>query len=112
MTYASLTSVGQNTYRRNQNNIGYSAKARVLGPVSNFIVLLTLVFLLAVIYLSQVAKTNSYSYPIDTLTQQRAQHQEQLANLEVETANLVSSKAISNSPVVSNLVDPKTVDTY
>ena len=112
MTYASLTSVGRNTYKRNQNNTSYSARVRVLGPVSNFIVLLILVFLLAVIYLSQVAKTNSYSFPLDSLTQQKAQSQEQLDNLRVETAHLVSSKALSSNQAISNLVDPKQVNSY
>ena len=55
---------------------------------------------------------NSYSFPLDSLTQQKAQSQEQLDNLRVETAHLVSSKALSSNQAISNLVDPKSVNSY
>ena len=112
MTYASLTSVSRNTYRRNQNNIHYSSRASALGPVSNLVVLLILTSLLVVFYLSQVVSTNGYSDRLNTLNQQKVQLEEANTTLQLEAARLQSTERVSSSGIADGLTDPKAVDSH
>ena len=68
MTYSSTLSVGRQRYvRRNQNSVGFVQDSTKLGPISNAIVLIVLACLLGLVYLTQVTKTNAYSYQIKKL---------------------------------------------
>lgn len=108
MTYASLAS-RHNSYGRNQNTVSFSQSKVSLGPISNFIVLLVLVSLLAVIYLSQVIKTNNYSYSLNNLSEEKVSLEEEYSSLQVDAARLQSVERIKTNEVASNLVQPESV---
>ncbi len=104
MTYSSSVLMSRRQYaKRNQNVVAYREKERVLGPVSNTIMLIVLACLIGLLYLTQVTKTNSYGYKIDALQRQQQQLQDQKDNLEVSAARLQSLDRVKNSGVAKNL---------
>lgn len=112
MTYASLASSKRSAYRKNQNSVYYASRATTLGPVSNFVTLLVLTFLLAVFWLSQIASTTGYSDRLDDLKKQRTQLQETHASLQLEAANLRSTETVRTSGVANNLTSPRIINSY
>jgi hypothetical protein len=96
---------------RNQNTIGFSIPKAKIGPVSNAIILIVLICLLGLLYLSQITKTDSYGYQINSMQGEQQQLEAQNQNLEVSTARIQSMSTISNSSVVKNMVPitPKAV---
>lgn len=89
---------------RNQNAVSFESRTRVLGPVSNTIILIVLACLLGLLYLTQVTKTNAYGYQINSLQQQQTQLKSQHDDLEVASARLQSLSRVQNSPAAKNLV--------
>jgi prefoldin subunit 5 len=79
-------------------------QARVLGPISNTIILIVLACLLGLLYLTQVTKTNAYGYQINGLQEQQAKLNSQHDDLEVASARLQSLSRVSNSSVAKNMV--------
>lgn len=90
--------------RRNQNSVSFTARTRTLGPVSNSIILIVLGCLIGLLYLTQVTKTSSFGYTINSLQQRQSQLQNQNANLEVASARLQSLNRVANSQVAKDLV--------
>ena len=111
MTFAATTGLTRNSsYGRNQNNVDYLNRRLVLGPISNFVVLAVLTCLLAVFYLSQVTKTNSYSYVINDSTQQQQALEEDYRSLLIESAQLRSNSRIGAQLDDFGLVQPSSVE--
>ena len=111
MTFAATTGLTRNSsYGRNQNNIDYLNRRLVLGPISNFVVLAVLTCLLAVFYLSQVTKTNSYSYVINDSTQQQQALEEDYRSLLIESAQLRSNSRIGTQLEQFDLAQPISVE--
>ena len=105
MTYSSSIAVNRQNYsRKNQNAVSFRSRERVLGPVSNTIVLVVLACLLGLLYLTQVTKTNSYGSKAYSLQQQQSKLQNQYNDIEVASAQLQSLNNIQSSPVSKNLV--------
>src|SRR5579862_440500 len=105
MTYSSSIAASRRGYiRRNQNSVRFASSARSLGPVSNTIILIVLACLIGLLYLTQVTKTNSYGYTINSLKEQQSQLQDQKANLEVTAARLQSLNRVASSDVANSLV--------
>jgi hypothetical protein len=105
MTYSSSVAMSRRSYaRRNQNAVSFKTSARTLGPVSNTIILIVLACLIGLLYLTQVTKTNSYGYTINSLQEQQSQLQDQKSNLEVTAARLQSLERVSKSQVAKNMV--------
>ncbi len=111
MTFAATTGLTRNSsYGRNQNNVDYLNRRLVLGPISNFVVLAVLTCLLAVFYLSQVTKTNSYSYVINDSNQQQQALEEDYRSLLIESAQLRSNSRIGAQLGQFDLTQPKNVE--
>lgn len=105
MTYSSsIVAKKQGYARRGQNAVSFLEVARPLGPVSNTIILIVLACLIGLLYLTQVTKTNSYGYTINSLQQQQTELKNQKANLEVSTARLQSLERVAESNVAKGLV--------
>jgi hypothetical protein len=105
MTYSSAIAASRRGYvRRNQNSVRFSSSARTLGPVSNTIILIVLACLVGLLYLTQVTKTNSYGYTINSLQEQQSQLKDQKSNLEVEAARLQALDRVASSDVAKNMV--------
>lgn len=105
MTYSSSLAVNRTRYSgRNQNSVSFRTQARVLGPVSNTIILIVLACLLGLLYLTQVTKTNAYGFQINGLQQQQSKLQTEHDDLEVASARLQSLSRTQNSSVAKGLV--------
>ena len=105
MTYSSSVAASRRTYaRRNQNAVSFTATAKTLGPVSNTIILIALFCLIGLLYLTQVTRTNSFGYTINSLQQQQSQLQDEKSNLEVATARLQSLDRVASSTPAKALV--------
>lgn len=89
---------------RNQNSVSFRAQTRVLGPISNTIILIVLACLLGLLYLTQVTKTNAYGYQINALQQQQSDLKSQHNDLEVASARLQSLSRVGDSTVAKGLV--------
>ena len=105
MTYSSSVALSRRSYaRRNQNAVSFKNQSRTLGPVSNTIILLVLACIVGLLYLTQVTKTNSYGYTINSLQQEQSQLEDQRSNLEVNAARLQSLSRVAQSQVAKNMV--------
>ncbi len=104
MTYSSSIAAGRRGYlRRNQNSVTFAKKGKLLGPISNSVILIVLACLIGLLYLTQVTKTNSYGYTINNLQQEQADLKSQKADLEVSAARLQSLDRVAASEVAKNM---------
>lgn len=105
MTYSSAINVGRSRFAtRGQNAVSFRSESSRLGPISNAIVLLVLICLIGLVYLTQVTKTNQYSYQIKELQTKQSSLQEEQKNLELSAARLKSAGSIAASEATSSLV--------
>ena len=105
MTYSSSLAMSRQRFsNRNQNTTNFQAQEHALGPVSNTIMLIILACLFGLIYLTQVTKTNAFSYKIDALQKQQTQLKSEHDDLEVASARLQALERVKNSEVAKNLV--------
>ncbi len=104
MTYSSSVAASRRGYlRRNQNSVSFARPSRVLGPISNSVILIVLACLIGLLYLTQVTKTNSYGYTINNLQQEQAQLKDKKTDLEVNAARLQSLDRVANSSAAKDL---------
>lgn len=105
MTYSSSLATNRSRYSgRNQNTVSLKTQTRVLGPISNTIILIVLACLLGMLYLTQVTKTNAYGYQINGLQEQQSRLKTEHDDLEVASARLQSLSRVQNSAVAKSLV--------
>jgi hypothetical protein len=105
MTYSSSLAMGRQRFtQRGQNAISFRAGETRLGPVSNTVALVILTCLLALLYLTQVTKTNAFGYRINTLKTEAAKLQQEHDQLEVTSARLQALDRVKNSAVANKLV--------
>ncbi|HUC95994.1 MAG TPA: hypothetical protein VMR76_03525 [Candidatus Saccharimonadia bacterium] len=104
MTYSNSISLNRKKYStRNQNSTTFQDRTKTLGPISNTIMLIILACLLGLLYLTQVTKTNTFSYQINSLQTQQAQLQTQHDQLEVDSARLQSIERVASSTTAQQL---------
>jgi phosphoenolpyruvate-protein kinase (PTS system EI component) len=96
-------------WRRNQNTVAFEYQAK-LGPVSHTIIIAMMVAVLGMIYLTQITKTSTYGYQIDTLNTRQSALIAKKSELEVESARLKSLQKIQSSEVAKNLTSPASTE--
>lgn len=79
-------------------------QARVLGPITNTVLLLVLACLLGLFYLSQVTKVNANGYRIDSLQKEYTSLQKEHDELELSAAKLQSLDRVASSEEANKLV--------
>lgn len=105
MTYSSSLAMSRQRFStQGRNTTTFQSKERALGPISNTIMLIVLACLLGLLYLTQVTKTNAYSYTINDLQQQQAVLKDQNDDLAVTAARLQSLDRVQSSAVNKSLV--------
>lgn len=105
MTYSSSIAMGRQRYAsRNQNTTSFRERKKAIGPVSNTIILMVLACLLGLLYLTQVTKTNAYSYQINDLKEKQTSLKAEHDQLEIDSARLQALERVKNSDVAKNLV--------
>lgn len=112
MTYSNTLAAGRGQYmRRNQNVTAFKSREKAIGPVSNTIILIVLACLLGLMYLTQVTKTNTFGYQLNSLNKEQASLQQEHDELEVASARLQALDRVKNSQVVSQMVPVTPSDT-
>lgn len=105
MTYSSSLAMSRQRYAgRNQNTTTFKAKEQAIGPVSNTVVLIILACLLGLLYLTQVTKTNAFSYRINDLKEKQTTLQAEHDQLVIDSARLQSLERVKNSQAAQKLV--------
>lgn len=105
MTYSSSLAMSRQRYAgRNQNTTAFKTKEQALGPVSNTIMLIILACLLGLLYLTQVTKTNAFSYRINDLKEKQSSLQAEHDQLVVDSARLQSLERVKSSEAAKKLV--------
>lgn len=105
MTYSSSLAVGRQRYAtRSQNTTNFRTKDKTVGPISNTIILIVLACLVGLLYLTQVTKTNAYSYKINDLKSQQVSLREEHDQLTIDSARLQAQERIQSSNVAKSLV--------
>lgn len=105
MTYSNSISVGRRRFAsRHQNAVSMTEKSKFIGPISNTIVLVILSCLLGLLYLTQVTKTNTNSYTINSLQKEYSALQQENEQLELSAARLQSIDRIASSAQAEGLV--------
>lgn len=108
MTYSSSLAIGRQRYAvRNQNMSSLRDKNKTIGPISNTIILIVLTCLVGLLYLTQVTKSNAFSYKINDLKTQQANLREEHDQLTVVSARLQSQDRIKDSQVAKQLVSAR-----
>lgn len=110
--YQSTASLGSTPrLRRNQNGVRFRSDKTGLGPISNALIVGVLVSVLGLMYLTQVTKTSSYGYEVNTLNEQKQQLIEDNQALQVEAARLQALDRIKTSDVATQqLTEPTQID--
>jgi hypothetical protein len=104
MTYSSTLALGrQQNLSRGQNSVSFRVADKRLGPVSNTIILIVLTCLLGLLYLTQVTRTNSYGYQINSLEQQQSKLQQQHQDLTVASAREQSVDRAATSTAAQSM---------
>jgi hypothetical protein len=112
MTYSSSLAMSRQRFAsRNQNQTTFKAKEQAIGPVSNTIILIVLACLLGLLYLTQVTKTNAFSYKINDLKEKQTSLQSEHEQLVIDSARLQSLERVKNSEVANKLVQATPVAT-
>jgi hypothetical protein len=105
MTYSSSLAVGRQRFgKRNQNTTSFREHKQAVGPISNTIMLIVLACLLGLLYLTQVTKTNAYSYRINDLKQKQASLKAEHTQLEIDSARLQALDRVKTSEAAKKLV--------
>lgn len=106
MTYSNTMALGRQhaVSSRNQNSVSFARTDKRLGPVSNTIVLIVLACLLGLLYLTQVTKTNTYGYTINSLEHKQSSLKAEHDNLAVASARLQAIDRVQNSNEAKTLV--------
>ena len=105
----SLSSRADARWRRNQNTVAFSPSA-MLGPVAHTVLISLMIATLGLIYLTQVTKTSTYGYQLDSLKDQRAQLTAEQQDLENENARLQALDRLKTSSVASAMTEPATLE--
>lgn len=91
-------SIGRSRFTtRGQNAVSFRSDDKRLGPISNAIILVVLLCLIGLVYLTQVTRTNAYSYQISELQTKQSQLLEEQKDLELTAARLKASDTSSAS---------------
>jgi len=120
MTYSSSLAVGRQRYAaplgrdsqasaskawgKNQNTTSFRERGKAVGPISNTIILIVLACLVGLLYLTQVTKTNAYSYRINDLKDRQVSLKAEHDQLAINSARLQAQERVRNSDIAEKLV--------
>ncbi len=96
-------------WRRNQNTVAF-APSVTLGPVAHTVLVALMIAVLGLIYLTQVTKTSTYGYQLDSLETKRASLLAERQDLENENARLQALERVKNSSVAAAMTEPASTE--
>ena len=95
---------GQQFASRNRNAVDFRRSGTKLGPISNAVILIVLACLLSLLYLTQVTKTDAYSYSIDKLQTKQTQLKHEHEDLVLASAQMQSLDRVQSSSQATAMV--------
>lgn len=104
-TTSTFNSRQDRMWRRNQNTVAFAPTA-TLGPVAHTVIVALMIAVLGLIYLTQVTKTSTYGYQLDSLETKRSALLAERQDLENENARLQALERVKNSSVASTMTEP------
>lgn len=96
-------------WRRNQNTVAYVSSA-TLGPVAHTVIVALMIAVLGLIYLTQVTKTSTYGYQLDSLETSRSKLLAERQDLENENARLQALERVKTSSVAAQMTQPTSTE--
>lgn len=96
-------------WRRNQNTVKFKV-GHGLGPISHTVLVAIMLAVLGLIYLTQITRTSTYGYQMNTLNTKQQALQTQSHDLEVETARLQALERVQQSGVAAAMTAPAQTD--
>lgn len=96
-------------WRRNQNTVTFAPSA-TLGPVAHTVLVALMIAVLGLIYLTQVTKTSTYGYQLDSLETKRGTLLAERQDLENENARLQALERIKTSSVAASMSEPASTE--
>ena len=95
-TTSSFNTRSDRMWRRNQNTVAFVPSA-TLGPVAHTVLVALMIAVLGLIYLTQVTKTSTYGYQLDSLETKRTALLAERQDLENENARDRKSTRLNSS---------------
>lgn len=92
-------------WKRNQNTARFVPSMR-LGPITHTVLIALMISVLGLIYLTQVTKTSTYGYQLDSLETKRTELLAERQELENENARLQALERVQSSNVASTMSKP------
>jgi cell division protein FtsL len=77
-----------------------------MGPITNAVLIIVIVAMLGMLYLTQLTRTGSFSYQLNSIDQQKTALSAEQDNLKVENARLQSLMTINSSQVSGQMTAP------
>lgn len=108
-TTSSFNTRSDRMWRRNQNTVAFAPTA-TLGPVAHTVLVALMIAVLGLIYLTQVTKTSTYGYQLDSLETRRASLLAERQDLENENARLQALERVKNSSVAAAMTEPVSLE--
>lgn len=96
-------------WRRNQNTVAFAPTA-TLGPVAHTVLIALMIAVLGLIYLTQVTKTSTYGYQLDSLETKRTALLAERQDLENENARLQALERVRTSNVAAAMAEPASTE--
>lgn len=108
-TTSSFNTRQDRMWRRNQNTVTFVPTV-TLGPVAHTVIVALMIAVLGLIYLTQVTKTSTYGYQLDSLQTKRASLLAERQDLENENARLQALERVKSSSVAAAMTEPSSTD--
>ncbi|MCL1877031.1 hypothetical protein FWF74_03300 [Candidatus Saccharibacteria bacterium] len=96
---------GGGSWNRNQNLTVYASSIK-LGPISHAVLIILLIAFLGLLYLTQLTKTSTFGYEMNSINQVRAQLAAEQDDLKIENARLESLSRVQSSSVAAAMTAP------
>ncbi len=96
-------------WSRNQNLVKFTP-AKSMGVVSSSVMIVAFIATLGLTYLTQLTKTGSFGYELDTINRKKTELAAYQDNLKVENARLQSLNAVKNSAAAKQMTEPATTN--
>lgn len=97
------------SWGRNQNTVAFMPSAK-LGPVAHTVIVALMIALLGLLYLTQLTKTSSYGYEMNSIDDKKTELVAERDDLKVENARLQALSRVKDSNVAANMTAPSSVD--
>ena len=108
-TTSTFNTRSERMWRRNQNTVAFAPTA-TLGPIAHTVIVALMIAVLGLIYLTQVTKTSTYGYQLDSLENKRSSLLAERQDLENENARLQALERLKTSSVASAMTQPASVE--